>query len=113
MQVNQVQENVQAMLSWQGVLSQTMSMELGGQVLNALKECDSLTVNLDQVVSLDFACLVLLCTLKRHANEKGKGLHLEGMGNSAVAPVVQRFRNNGNRLCRAYCGNSCLFDAEN
>lgn len=95
---------------WQGAITQAMSMDLGGKLLCALKECDTLIVNLDGVESLDYSCLVLLCAVKRHANEKEKGLYLEGVENPVVAPLVQHFRNNGNRLCRTYCGNRCLFD---
>lgn len=96
-------------LYWQGTLTQAMCLEMGGEVLNALKDCDALAVNLDGVKLLDFSCLVLLCTMKRHANEKGKVLTLEGLDNPVVAAVVQRFRS-GSRLCRTYCGKSCLFD---
>jgi ABC-type transporter Mla MlaB component len=99
-------------LCWQGALIQSMSMDLGGEILNALKDCDILTVNLDAVELLDYSCLVILCAVKRQANEKGKVLILEGLENPAVAPLLERYRNNGSRLCRAYCGQSCLFEAE-
>lgn len=110
--VSTSRELVSEILYWQGALIQSKSMELGGEILNALKECDTLTVNLDAVESLDYSCLVILCAVKRQANEKGKVLILEGQQNPAVAPLVQRYRNNGSRLCRAYCGQSCLFEAE-
>lgn len=95
---------------WRGVLTQSMSLDLGGELLKALKESDSLTVNLEGVERLDYSCLVLLCAVKRQAEEKAKEICLEGIKNPAVAPLIQRFRVNGNQLCRAYCGNSCLFD---
>lgn len=98
-------------LYWRGTLTQAMSLDLGGELLTALKECDTLTVDLAGVELLDFSCLVLLCAVKRQANEKGKVLILEGLENPPVAAVVQRYHDNGgSRLCRAYCGNSCLFD---
>lgn len=97
-------------LYWRGPLTQSMSMDLGGELLNALKECDTLTVNLEEVKLLDYSCLVILCAVKRQANEKGKVLLLEGVENPAVLPVIQHFRSNGNRLCRTYCGDRCLFD---
>lgn len=112
MQVKPMVEEAHAKLFWQGRLTQTMSLDLGGELINALKECDTLTVNLDGVQLLDFSCLVLLCAVKRQSNEKGKVLLLEGLENPVVAAVVHRYRSNGNRLCRAYCGHSCLFDAE-
>lgn len=95
---------------WQGALTQAMSLGLGGELLNALKGCDTLTVNLDGVELLDYSCLVVLCAVKRQASERGKELVLEGLANPQVASLVHCFRNNGNRLCRAYCGDSCLFD---
>jgi len=113
MQLREVEENMATMLCWQGDLTQAMSMELGGQVLHALKDCDTLTVNLANVTSLDISCLVLLCAVKRQANEKGKVLQLEGLTNSSLDAVLERFRSNGNRICRTYCGNSCLFDEKN
>ena len=113
MQVNPVEAAVSAQLYWQGGLTQAMSMDLGGELLQTLSECDSLTVNLAGVEFLDFSCLVLLCAVKRQANEKGKALALEGLENSVVAAVVQQYRSNGSRLCRSYCGNSCLFEADN
>lgn len=113
MKTNACREIAQEKLYWRGILTQAMSMELGGEVLNALRGCDSLTVNLDGVECLDFSSLVLLCSMKRHANEKGKALSLEGLENPVVAAVVQRYRSNGSRLCRTYCGNNCLYDAEN
>lgn len=110
MQVKPAGEYVHGNLYWQGSLTQSMTMELGGQMLNALKDCDALTVNLDGVEFLDFSCLVLLCSVKRQASEKGKELSLTGVENPVVVPVIKRFRINGNRLCRTYCGNSCLFE---
>lgn len=102
-------ENVYLKLYWRGVLTQAMSLDLGGELLTALKACEALTVNLDGVELLDFSCFVLLCAVKRQANEKGKILALEGLENPRLAEVVQRYCN-GNRLCRAYCGQSCLFE---
>jgi len=102
-----------AKLCWRGALTQAMSLDLGGEILNALKEYDILTVNLDGVERLDFSCLVLLCAVKRQANEKGKILSLEGLENPLVAAVVQRYRRNGSRFCRTYCGQSCLFETDN
>lgn len=110
MQVLRRGEDLPAKLHWRGILTQTMSLELGGELLDALKECDALTVNLGGVEFLDFSCLVLLCAVKRQANEKGKTLVLEGLENPQVAAVVQRYCRNGSRLCRTYCG-SCLFEA--
>jgi DNA-binding response OmpR family regulator len=95
---------------WRGSLAKTESMALGGELLSALSRCDTLTVNLDGVKFLDYSCLVLLCAVKRQASEKGKEIRLEGTGNRAVAPLIQGYPVNGSRLCRAYCGNSCLFD---
>lgn len=95
---------------WRGILTQAMSLTLGGELLNLLKGCDTLIVNLDAVEVLDYSCLVLLCAVKRQASEKGKEILLEGRENPAVAQLLRRFQVNGNRLCRAYCGNSCLFD---
>lgn len=95
---------------WRGSLAKTESMTLGGELLSALSRCDTLTVNLDGVKFLDYSCLVLLCAVKRQATEKGKEIRLEGTRNRAVAPLIQRYPVNGSRLCRAYCGNSCLFD---
>lgn len=95
---------------WRGSLAKTESMALGGELLSALSRCDALTVNLDGVKFLDYSCLVLLCAVKRQASEKGKEIRLEGTGNRAVAPLIQHYPVNGSRLCRAYCGNSCLFD---
>ena len=103
---------VQGRLYWRGALIQVMSLDLGGELLNALKKCDTLTVNLEGVELLDYSCLVILCAVKRQANEKGKVLVLEGLENPSVAAVVQRYRSNGSRLCRTYCGQSCLFEAE-
>ena len=105
-----VHEVVAEKIYWRGTLHQSLSLDLGGELLQALKKCDRLTVNLEEVEFLDYACLVLLCAVKRQASEKGKILLLEGIENPAVAPLVQNFRSNGNRLCRAYCGNTCLFD---
>ena len=112
MQLKRAVEEVQAKLYWRGALTQTMSLDLGGEILNALKECDILTVNLEGVELLDYSCLVLLCAVKRQANEKGKVLALEGLENPRVAAVVQRYRSNGTRLCRTYCGQSCLFETD-
>ena len=112
MQVKRVVEDVQAKLFWRGALTQAMNLDLGGEILNALKECNTLTVNLEGVELLDYSCLVLLCAVKRQANEKGKVLDLEGLENPRVAAVVQRYRSNGSRLCRSYCGQSCLFETE-
>lgn len=95
---------------WNGAMTQGMSLGLGGDLLKELKGCQTLTVNLDGVELLDASCLVILCAVKRQANEKGKVLLLEGMENPAVFPVLQHFRGNGNRLCRSYCGDRCLFD---
>lgn len=113
MQVERVEEGVQTKLYWRGALTQAMSMDLGGELLNALRECDTLIVNLEEVEDLDYSCLVLLCAVKRQANEKGKVIHLEGLENPVVAAVVKSYRSNGSRLCRSYCGNSCLFETEN
>ena len=103
---------VQAKLYWRGALLQAMSLDLGGEILNALQECDTLTVNLAGVELLDFSCLVLLCAVKRQANDKGKVLAVEGLENPLITVVVQRYRNNGSRLCRTYCGRSCLFEPD-
>lgn len=103
---------VQAKLYWRGILIQAMSLDLGGEILNALQECDTLTVNLEGVELLDYSCLVLLCAVKRQASEKGKDLVLEGLENPRITAVVQRYRSNGSRFCRTYCGQGCLFEAE-
>lgn len=112
MQLKKRTEDNLEKLYWQGALTQAMSMDLGGELLHALCECDTLIVNLDGVELLDLSTLVLLCAVKRQANEKGKSLLFEGLGNPVVATVVQRYRNNGSRICRAYCGNSCLFETD-
>lgn len=106
-------EVVQKELFWQGDITASMSLNLGGLLLTALNDCDELTVNFEEVDFLDFSCLALLCAVKRQANEKGKGLQLEGLEHPPVAAVVQRLQRRGNRLCRTYCGNNCLFDPEN
>jgi ABC-type transporter Mla MlaB component len=112
MHVDKEVGDLQAKLHWRGTLTQAMSLDLGGELLNALREVDTLTVNLEGVEFLDFSCLVLLCAVKRQANEKGKVLALEGLENSLIAAVVQRYCSNGSRLCRTYCGQSCLFGIE-
>ena len=99
-------------LYWSGALTQAMSLDLGGELLKALKECGTLTVNFDRVKLLDYSCLAILCAVKRQANEKGQVLTLEGLENPLVAAVVQRYRSNGSRLCRTYCGQSCLFETD-
>lgn len=104
--------DVRAKLYWRGVLTQAMSLDLGGEILNALQECNTLTVNLEGVELLDFPCLVLLCAVKRQANERGQNLVLEGLENPRITAVVQRYRNNGSRFCRTYCGQGCLFETE-
>lgn len=103
-------EVVPQRISWNGILTQAMCIDLGREVLNALNKCDTLAINLDGVESLDHSCLVLLCTVKRQANEKAKKLILEGTDNPVVAALIQRFHSNNLRLCRTYCGHSCLFD---
>ena len=103
-------EVVAEKIYWRGTLHQSLSLDLGGEILQALKKCDTLTVNLEEVEFLDYACLVLLCAVKRQATEKGKDIRLEGKEDGAVAPLIRRYRVNGSRLCRAYCGNTCLFD---
>jgi ABC-type transporter Mla MlaB component len=103
-------QSVTEKVYWNGALTQGMSLGLGGDLLKTLKSCETLTVNLDGVKLLDASCLVILCAVKRQANEKGKVLLLEGMLNPAVLPVIHYFRSNGNRLCRSYCGDRCLFD---
>lgn len=110
MMTNFDREVVAERIYWRGTLTRSVSMALGGELLEALKRNDTLTVNLDGVEFLDYSCLVLLCAVKRQASEKGKDVSLEGLSNRVVAPLVQRYRINGNRLCRAYCGQSCLFD---
>ena len=110
MKSNPVREVVAERIYWRGALQQALSLNLGGELLQRLRTCDTLTVNLDGVEFLDYACLVLLCAVKREASEKGKKICLEGTGNRAVSPLIQRFSVNGSRLCRAYCGNTCLFD---
>lgn len=103
-------QSVAEKVYWDGVLTQGMSLKLGGDLLKAMNACQTLTVNLDGVELLDASCLVILCAVKRQANEKGKVLLLEGVGNPVVVPMIQHFRSNGNRLCRTYCGDRCLFD---
>lgn len=95
-----------------GVLTQAMSLELGGELLIALRGCGELTLNLEEVASLDVSCLILLCAIKRQANNKGKIFLLEGLDNPAVDVVARNYRSKGNRLCRTYCGNTCLFENE-
>ena len=112
MQVKRAVEDVHALMHWRGRLTQAMSLDLGGELLNVLRECDTLTVNLDEVELLDYSCLILLCAVKRQANEKGQVLALEGLKNPQVAAMVQHYRSKGSRLCRTYCGQSCLFEAE-
>ena len=106
-------EAVHERIYWRGILTQSMCLDLGGGVLNAFKECDTLTVNLEGVQLLDFSTLVLLCALKRQSNQVGKVLLLEGLENPVVAAEVHRYRSYGRRLCRAYCGHSCLFESAN
>ena len=103
-------QNVAEKVYWNGALTQGMSLGLGGDLLKELKACQTLTVNLDGVEFLDASCLVILCAVKRQANEKGKVLLLEGLGNPAVVPVIQHFHSKNSRLCRSYCGDRCLFD---
>lgn len=103
-------QSAEERVHWGGVLTQGMSLGLGGDLLKTLKGCQTLIVNLDGVELLDASCLVILCAVKRQANEKGKVLLLEGMENPAVVPAVQHFRSHGNRLCRTYCGDRCLFE---
>jgi ABC-type transporter Mla MlaB component len=112
MEVMREVEEAHAKLFWRGVLTQARSLNLGGEILETLKERDTLTVNLDEVELLDISCLAILCAVKRQANEKGQVLALEGLESPRVAAAVQRYRSNGSRLCRTYCGNSCLFEIE-
>lgn len=111
MQVMSMDKEGQATLYWRGNLTKAMGMDLGGELLQSLGECQSLILNLEKVEFLDFSCLVLLCAVKRQAAGKGKEMSLQGTENPAVATVIQRFHgNNAHNLCRVYCGNSCLFD---
>jgi ABC-type transporter Mla MlaB component len=103
-------QSVAERVYWSGALTQGMSLGLGGDLLEALKACHILTVNLDGVELLDVSCLVILCVVKRQSNEKGKVLLLEGLENPAVVPVIHTYHSNVNRLCWTYCGGSCLFD---
>lgn len=111
MQVDRLEEDVLGKLYWRGVLTQAMSMDLGGALILALRECDTLIVNLEGVEGLDLSCLVMLCAVKRQANEMEKIIHLDGLENPIVALMLQSYRSNGNRICRAYCGNHCLFES--
>lgn len=109
---NVLNEAVTQKIYWHGVLLQALGMERGGELLHALKECDTLIVNLDGVELFDPAFFVILCAVKRQANQRGKVLALEGLQNPVVAAAGKRYRSSGgNRLCRTYCGNSCLLDA--
>lgn len=108
---NMLSEAVTQKIYWHGVLMQALSMERGGELFHALKNCDALIVNLDGVEHLDPAFFVMLCAIKRQANQKGKIFSLEGLENPVVAAAGESFhRTSGNRLCRTYCGNSCLLD---
>jgi ABC-type transporter Mla MlaB component len=93
-------------------LTSALSLDLGGELLKALKEYDTLIVNFDGVKLLDYSCLAILCAVKRQANENGQVLTLEGLENPLIAAVVQRYRSNGSRLCRTYCRQSCLFETD-
>lgn len=108
---DQLGKAVMQKIYWDGALIQALSMERGGELLRALNECDTLIVNLDGVELLDPAFFVILCAVKRQANKKGKFFALEGLENPVVAAAGVSFhRSSGNRLCRTYCGNSCLLD---
>lgn len=113
MQAVAVNDEVSVRLQWRGALVQAMGMDLGGELLNALRGCDNLTLCLNEVELLDPACLVIFCVVKRQANEKQKVFSLEGIDKPAIAAVIQRYRKNGSRMCRSYCGQSCLFEADN
>lgn len=112
MQAITVSEEVSLRLQWRGALLQSMGMDLGGELLNALKKCDVLTLSLDEVELLDPACLVIFCVVKRQANESRKIFALEGRDSPAIASVIRRYCKDGRRMCRSYCGQSCLFEAD-
>jgi len=104
------EKTVSERICWSGILSHSMSMDKGRELINTLKKCETLTVNLDGVKIFDASYLVILCSAKRKADETGKFLRVEGLDSPAVAPMLQRFRGSGNNLCRTYCGHNCLFD---
>lgn len=96
-------------LCWSGALTIEHSARLRQELLAALLQAQSVTIDLNEANDVDVAVLQLLCAAQRAAVPQGKIVRLRGC---ARQPVRAALYLNGFRRpapCCRECGGNCLW----
>lgn len=95
-----------------GVLSIAEAAEFKTALVDALESMDAVEINLDEVESIDLACLQLLCSAHRTASSKGKKVAVK---EPLPAPFLEARKNAGfeySKQCRFVSTDDCLWVVE-
>lgn len=92
-----------------GNLSITEAAELKSALAHSIDNMESIEINLDDIESIDLACLQLLCSAHRTAANKGKTMAIKQPPPSlfSEAQKIAGFRYG--KPCRLVSTNDCLW----
>ncbi len=99
-------------LTLRGNISRIHSGELRTQLIRGINRVNRLIVNCEQVASLDFSCLKLLCTAYRVSHIMNKGFILAGDRAALLRKAAGAAGRTGCDEAERQCGTRCLWTGD-
>jgi ABC-type transporter Mla MlaB component len=96
-------------LCWSGVATVEQVSILRQELLEALLQSQSVSIDLGEVTRLDLALLQLLCAAQRVAVPQGKQVQLQGMTHPPLAAAIENYGFLRQGPCCRDCGSHCLW----
>lgn len=96
-------------LCWSGATTVEQVTTLRQELLEALLQSQSVSIDLSEVTKLDLAPLQLLCAAQRVAVPQGKRVRLQGENHPPVATAIRKYGFLRQGPCCRDCGSHCLW----
>lgn len=102
-----------AYLKTDGELTVARAADFKGSLVRSLEKCDTVEISLDDMTSIDLACLQLLCSAHRTACKKGKKLIVREPLPSAYLEARRDAGFMFSKPCREVTTEECLWTGDN
>ena len=113
MDVQLILSGNQALINLGGDLTIDHAQELKSVLLQALRDANHITIDCDQVKSVDLSCLQLFCSAHREAVTSQKDLMLKSRCSETFRKVEGGAGFNRHKQCSINPKNTCLWMGEN
>lgn len=109
LRISKTEEGIEGLLSLWGDMTMPHAQEIRTTLLEAVDKVDTLSLDLDEIESVDVSFVQLICAAHRECEKNDKMIFLQGKKEGSVHDILQRTGYSKQIGCPAGSQKSCLW----